>query len=80
MDDDEPSGIPITVTSMLALGALGALCCALATGIALITGWSDPTWTTDMKLVGVVCAGSMLLLAALMVGGIILRRVLRKRW
>lgn len=80
MDDDKPSGIPITVTSLLAVGALAALCCALATAIALVTGWSDPTWTNDMKLVGALCAGGMLLLAAGMVGTIILRRVLRKRW
>lgn len=81
MDDErEPSGIPITLTSMLALGAAVSLCCSVASVIAIVQGWNDPSWTAELRTVGFLCAGFFAVLAVTLVAVLVLRRAQRGYW
>lgn len=58
------SGIPVTLTSTLVLVSLLSACFSAVVLFAVLKGWRDPTWTGPMKLLGLLCSGSCLLVGA----------------
>ncbi len=78
--DEKPSGIPLTLSSALALGTLFALCCSIVSVVAIVQGWNDPTWTAEMRAVGFLCAGFFAVLAVALAGILVLRRSQRGHW
>lgn len=79
MDDEIGGGIPITISSTLIILSVLSCGCSIITLGAMIAGWSDPTWTTDMKIVGLVCAGIAALFAAACLAFVIIRRLMKNR-